>query len=133
MHEVITRARSEPVASLGKVLGNKTTLYKYLNPGLIGVVTAPSLPQPQSTPSETHAARSCGVYLADASKGSILYHASLPIAEGFECDVKAVLTENWFVYLYYDPESAGINDAKSYRVVSVELYEGSGPDDKTRR
>lgn len=126
IREVINRPRAEPVASLGKVLGNRTTLYKYLNPGLLGVVTAPSVAQSDTT-------GTCGVYLVDANKGTVLYHASLPTVGGSECDVKAVLTENWFVYVYYDPDVAGVNDAKSYRAVSVELYEGSNVDEKTKR
>ncbi|KAI0369552.1 DUF1620-domain-containing protein [Pilatotrama ljubarskyi] len=116
---VFSRA-ADPVASLGKVLGNRTTLYKYLNPNLIGVLTGPSA---QSK------AASCAVYLVDGAKGTIIYHAVLPAA-GAACDVKATLVENWLVYHYYDHEVAP-GQAKGYRVVSVELYEGHGVDDKT--
>ncbi|KAH9942115.1 hypothetical protein B0H21DRAFT_526939 [Amylocystis lapponica] len=110
-----------PVASLGKVLGNRTTLYKYLNPHLVAVVTGVAGPT---------GAR-CAVYLVDGAKGTVIYHVVLPAVEG-RCDVKAAFTENWLVYHYYDGESVGVDDAKSYRVVSVELYEGAGVDDKTR-
>ncbi|KIP12195.1 hypothetical protein PHLGIDRAFT_62449 [Phlebiopsis gigantea 11061_1 CR5-6] len=108
-----------PVASLGKVLGDRTTLYKYLNPNLIGVLTA-TLGGPAPT---------CGVYVVDVVKGSTLYHSVLPAASG-RCDVKAAFVENWLVYHYYDDE-AGREQAKGYRVVSVEFYEGQGADDKT--
>ncbi|OCH86588.1 DUF1620-domain-containing protein [Obba rivulosa] len=110
----------EPVASLGKVLGNRTTLYKYLNPHLVAVVTGAAPP-----------AAACAVYLVDSAKGTILYHVTIPPVDG-ACDVKATLTENWLVYHYWDAGLAGTEDAKSYRVVSVELYEGSGVDDKIR-
>jgi len=43
-----------------------------------------------------------------------------------------MLVENWLVYHYYDPEWTGPGLTKGWRMVSVELYEGSGPDDKTR-
>ncbi|OBZ74558.1 ER membrane protein complex subunit 1 [Grifola frondosa] len=115
----------EPVASLGKVLGNRTTLYKYLNPNLVAVITGPSAALPASQ------SASCAIYLVDGSKGTIIYHAVLP-SMGGACDVKAVLTENWLVYHYYDDETTGVDQAKSYRIVSVELYEGSGVDDKTK-
>ena len=116
---------TDPVASLGKVLGNRTTLYKYLNPNLVGIVTGP----PSTAPPSDSA--TCAVYLIDGAKGTIVYHAVLPSVRG-DCDVKATLVENWLVYHYYDGE-VGPNQAKSYRVVSVELYEGNGIDDKRRR
>ncbi|KAH9929331.1 uncharacterized protein B0H18DRAFT_996604 [Fomitopsis serialis] len=111
----------EPVASLGKVLGNRTTLYKYLNPNLMAVVTG----------SPTAVASKCSLYLVDGAKGTILYHVALPVTEG-ACDVKVSLTENWLVYQYYDGDASGVQSTKSHRVVSVELYEGSGIDQKTR-
>ncbi|RDX49601.1 DUF1620-domain-containing protein [Lentinus brumalis] len=115
---------SGPVASFGKVLGNRTTLYKYLNPNLVGVVTGP----PSTAPPSDSAA--CSIYLVDGGKGTIIYHTVLPSVAG-ACDVKAALVENWLVYHYYDNE-VGVNQAKGHRVVSVELYEGYGVDDKRR-
>ncbi|RPD68393.1 DUF1620-domain-containing protein [Lentinus tigrinus ALCF2SS1-7] len=115
---------SDPVASFGKVLGNRTTLYKYLNPNLVGVVTGPPSTAPLSESS------TCSIYLVDGAKGTVIYHAVLPSVAG-ACDVKAALVENWLVYHYYDNE-VGVNHAKGYRVVSVELYEGYGVDDKRR-
>ncbi|KAI0633153.1 DUF1620-domain-containing protein [Trametes polyzona] len=115
---------ADPVASLGKVLGNRTTLYKYLNPNLVGVVTGPAASVPASK------AATCAVYLVDGAKGTVIYHSVLPSVDG-ECDVKAMLVENWLVYHYYDNE-VGPSQAKGYRIVSVELYEGHGIDEKTR-
>jgi hypothetical protein len=109
-----------PIASIGKVLGNRATLYKYLNPHLTVVLTS----SPRS--------RTCGIYVLDVVKGSIIYHASVPAAGGV-CDVQATLTENWLVYHYFDDELPGVGQSKGYRVISVEFYEGNGPDDKTRR
>lgn len=112
------------MASLGKVLGNRTTLYKYLNPGVVVLLTARG---PTSGPSS-----SCGVYAVDGVKGTILYSASVPPSGGV-CDVKAAFTENWLVYHYYDADAAGVDQAKGYRMVSVEFYEGSRVDDKIGR
>jgi len=102
-----------PVASLGKVLGNRTTLYKYLNPRAFAVLSA--------------GPHSCGVYVLDGAKGNIIYRAEVPAADG--CDVQAEFVENWLVYVYWDMRAP----AKGQRVVSVELYEGHGVDDKRRR
>lgn len=67
----------------------------------------------------------------DVVKGSVLYHSVVPAAAG-ACDVKATFVENWLVYHYYDDEM-GRDQAKGWRIVSVEFYEGAGIDDKTGR
>ncbi|KAJ3784551.1 DUF1620-domain-containing protein [Lentinula aff. detonsa] len=121
---IITPIR-DPVASLGKVLGNRTTLYKYLNPHAVVVLTAPH----SSTLLTSNA--HCGLYLVDIVKGSVIYEATLP-AEGHNCNVKATFTENWLVYHYYDDEYQGAGQTKGYRMVTVELYEGKQVDEKTR-
>jgi hypothetical protein len=118
----IIRPTQGPIASLGKVLGDRTTLYKYLNPHLFAATTI-------SKPS-TNAA--CSIYLVDGSKGSVIYHASITSTKG-PCIIEAVLTENWLVYGYYDEDSTGNHQTKGYRITSVEVYEGKGINDKTRR
>jgi hypothetical protein len=119
IHAIIPNTRG-PVASIGKVLGTRMTLYKYLNPHLTLVLTS-------SPPSST-----CGIYVLDVVKGSVIYHSSVPAANGV-CDIQATLTENWLVYHYFDAEFSGTGQSKGYRVISVEFYEGGGPDDKTKR
>ena len=111
---------SGPVASLGKVLGNRTTLYKYLNPHLFAVTTV--------------SPTTCGVYVFDASKGNIVYHASITASQGKgRCDLHATFVENWLVYVYWDEDYQWVGQTKGHKLVTVELYEGSMPDDKTRR
>ncbi|KAJ3478666.1 hypothetical protein NLI96_g9601 [Meripilus lineatus] len=103
--------------------------------------TAPTLTSTLATK------ESCGLYVVDGVKGSIIYHAVLPSSSGGAgigsevlleyagkkggCDVKAVLTENWLVYHYYVGEEEGAEDARGWRMVSVEFYEGE-IDEKTR-
>ncbi|KAJ3930511.1 MAG: DUF1620-domain-containing protein [Lentinula lateritia] len=115
----------DPVASIGKVLGNRTTLYKYLNPHVVLVLTTPH--SSTALTSNAH----CGLYLVDSVKGSVVYEATLP-TEGNVCNVKATFTENWLIYHYYDNEYEDIGHTKGYKVVTVELYEGKQIDDKTR-
>lgn len=116
--------KGRDVASIGRVKGDRSTLYKYLNPHLSVVISAPS--RASSSPSGT-----CGLYVVDTVKGTVLYHVSLPLVDG-KCDIPAVLDENWLVYSYYD-DGTEIGSAKGYRVVSVEMYEGYGPDEKISR
>ena len=107
-------------ASLGKVLGNRTTLYKYLNPHIFAVTTA--------------SPNTCGVYVVDGAKGSIVYHTSIAARQGAEgCDLHATFVENWLVYVYWEEQYQWAGQTKGRRLVTVELYEGSKPDDKTRR
>jgi ER membrane protein complex subunit 1 len=119
--QAVIRRPPEPVASLGKVLGDRSTLYKYLNPHLTAVLTA-----------SRGGTSGCGVYLIDGVRGNVLYHSKLPATSG-ACDVHAALTENWLVYHYYDSDSSGNDTVKGFRMVSVELYEGTGINEKTQR
>jgi len=106
-----------------KVLGNQKSLYKYLNPRMMVLLSLPHAPkigQGNGT---------CGVYVLDFGKGNVIYHAALPAVDGV-CDVKVLLVENWLVYHYYGGEVGkvlgGSEETKGRRVVTVELYEGNG-------
>ena len=116
--------KGREVASIGRVKGDRSTLYKYLNPHLSVVISAPS--HPSSFPSG-----SCGLSVVDTVKGTVLYHIALPVVDG-KCDIQVVLDENWLVYSYYD-DGTEVGSAKGYRIVSVEMYEGNGPDEKISR
>lgn len=125
---LLPQAAHGPVASIGKVLGNRTTLYKYLDPRLFVALTA------------APARGVCGVYVMDAAKGTVVYHAEVKaspgrMGAGSGCDIKATLVENWLVYHYYESEVAGgtVGDTVGYRMVSVEFYEGQGVDQKIER
>lgn len=119
IHSIIPRP-SGPIASLGKVLGNRTTLYKYLNPHIFAVTTV----SPDA----------CGIYVLDVATGNIVYHASISASKSKgRCDLHAAFVENWLVYMYWDEEYEWTGQTKGHRLVTVELYEGSFPDDKTRR
>ena len=116
--------KGREVANVGRVKGDRSTLYKYLNPHLSVVISAPSRTSPSPSPS-------CGLYVMDTVKGAVLYQVSLPVLDG-KCDIQVSLDENWLVYSYYDDDAEG-GGVQGYRVVSVEMYEGYGPDEKTSR
>ncbi|KAF5329635.1 hypothetical protein D9619_009267 [Psilocybe cf. subviscida] len=114
------QARSTP-ASYGRVLGNRTTLYKYLNARAFLLTTA-------NAPLGT-----CGLRVVDGAKGTVLYTTEVKATPGKGCDIKAHLVENWLVYHYYEGEVGGgtAADSTGYRMVTVEFYEGTQPDEKT--
>ncbi len=113
-------SRAHPVASYGKVLADRSTLYKYLNPHIVGIVTS----------SSTKGAES--VSLIDSISGSILYHAVVRATPG---SLRAVLTENWLVYTYslHSDVQEGALERRGEQVVTVEFYEGQGVNEKTSR
>jgi ER membrane protein complex subunit 1 len=114
--------RAEPVASFGKVLGNRTTMYKFVNPRMTAVVLAgPNPVRP-----------SCEVAVLDGAKGTVLYRRVLPTA-GAGCEVKLAISENWMVYHFWDGEDSRGTGSKGWRLVSVEFYEGASVDRKIKR
>lgn len=115
---LVPPAAGGPIASFGKVLGNRTTLYNYLNPRLFTVLT--------TFPTK----RKCGLYVLDSMKGTVVYRVETK-ASSKGCEVKSTLMENWLLYHYFESEIE--SGAKGNRVVSVEFYEGQGIDEKTRR
>ena len=117
---VVARPAHDPVASIGRVLGDRTVLYKYLNPNIV-LVTAVS--DTSSTAS---------FYLLDSVSGSILYSTT---HEGVDTTqpISSVLTENWFAYsLWSDVLSttAPLTASKGYQIVISELYESAIPNDR---
>lgn len=93
------------IASLGRILGNRTTLTKYLNPHLTAVVTL----HPSTS--------SASILLVDSSSGAITQtiHVSRVTSDS---ELRAVLRGNWLVYTLREPGDS----AQATQVVSVELY-----------
>ncbi|CAD6933848.1 unnamed protein product [Tilletia controversa] len=105
----VLSASEDPVASQGKVLGSRKTLYKYLNPHAQVVTTLSSVDG------------TAGLYLIDGVTGKILFETKargVDVSEG----IQAVFVENWIVASYVVSSSA---DPHSQRVLSVELYDGA--------
>ncbi|KAL9121147.1 MAG: hypothetical protein Q9187_002292, partial [Circinaria calcarea] len=123
--ELATRPPHDPVASIGKVLGDRNVLYKYLSPNLV-LLVASSL-----------AASTLSIYLLDAISGQILYtttHSGVDASK----PISATFSENWFTYsLYSDPSivpptNSSTNNQlpKGYQLIISELYESPWPNDR---
>lgn len=80
---------NDRVHSHGKVLGDRSVLYKYLNPNLIGVVTSGQ--DAQKVPF-------INVYLVDTITGSIVTSFNHKRAKG---PVHIVHSEDWFFVRIY--------------------------------
>ena len=112
---LVSRPVNDPVASIGKVLGDRNVLYKYLNPNLALLVTA------------HEAAKSASVYVMDTVSGAIIYsntHKNVDLS----APIASTLSENWFAYSF-TVEASDISP-KGHQLVSGELYESISANDR---
>lgn len=114
------RSPHEKVASLGRVLGNRNVLYKYLNPNLFAVATA----NPET--------KTMTMTLLDGVKGSALYQVTHQDVDTVHHDVHIATSENWVVYHYWT-NGAVRGSAKGYQVSVLELYEGAQENERVDR
>ncbi|XP_073426418.1 ER membrane protein complex subunit 1 isoform X1 [Dendrobates tinctorius] len=99
---------NEHVHSQGRVMGDRSVLYKYLNPNLLALIT-------EST--DTHPDRCfIGIYLIDGVTGRIIHSSVQRKAKG---PVHLVHSENWMVYQYWNSK------ARRNELTVLELYEGT--------
>ncbi|CAG0898332.1 unnamed protein product [Darwinula stevensoni] len=106
--EMISKKRQgEKVHSQGRVLGDRSVLYKYLNPNLFALAT---------TSYDSIAKYSLNVYLLDGVTGGILATANHKRARP---PLHMIHFENWLIYSYFNEK------LRRVEVASMELYEGT--------
>lgn len=106
---------NEPIASIGKALGDRRVLYKYLNANAI-IVTAV----------DDH--NTATIYLLDSSSGNIL-HAAEHSSVDTTRPIAAAISENWFAYslsTFASDEEA----STGHILVMNELYESPLANDR---
>ncbi|KAI7867374.1 hypothetical protein BDF14DRAFT_1803152 [Spinellus fusiger] len=106
----------EKVASLGRVLGNRNVLYKYLNPHVFAVLSANKDRQ------------TLKVRLVDAVKGAILHQTEHENVDTVHNDVRVIQSENWFVYHYWSNGPT----TKGYVAAIMELFEGKDENERVK-
>ena len=122
---VIARPTHDPVASIGKALGDRNVLYKFLNPNVLFVATVDS------------GASSAKIYVLDSASGQILYttlHSNVDTSRS----ITAVMSENWFAYtIFSDSEDLSQDGseyvpqhAKGFRLVISEMFESQYLNDR---
>ena len=85
---------NEPTHAWTRVLGDRSTLFKYLSPNVIFVAVAPT-----ATVHSHDDESAVSAHLLDAATGRVLYRVRHPEARG---PVRAVVCENWVVYHYFN-------------------------------
>ncbi|KAH6854893.1 hypothetical protein B0I37DRAFT_363331 [Chaetomium sp. MPI-CAGE-AT-0009] len=117
---IATRPDHDVVASIGRVLGDRTVKYKYLNPNTIIVAAA------------NDSAGTLTIYLLDTISGQILSsskHDGIDLSKPIEC----AMAENWFVCTYFGQYTLRDNAAKSikgYQILVADLYESDEANDR---
>ncbi|XP_012260554.2 ER membrane protein complex subunit 1 isoform X1 [Athalia rosae] len=104
--DVISKSTIERVHSQGRVLGDRSVLYKYINPNLVAVVT-------QGVGS-THK-NTLNLYLLDVVSGAMVFSVVHKRVRG---PFHVVHSENWLVYSYFSEKS------RRTEIATLELYEG---------
>ncbi|KAF4776126.1 hypothetical protein HER10_EVM0003752 [Colletotrichum scovillei] len=122
---IATRPVHDPIASIGRVLGDRRVKYKYLNPNTI-VVSAYS-----------NAKSSLNVYLIDSVSGAVLHSTAHEGVDGNK-NIECTLAENWFACSFFGQYSLK-DDAgqplsgqtlKGNQIVVSDLYESEYADDR---
>ncbi|KAF2433524.1 DUF1620-domain-containing protein [Tothia fuscella] len=111
------RPAQDPVASIGKVLGDRRVLYKYLNPNLALITTVSR---------ETDTAF---VYLIDSVSGNVLHEAA---HRGVDTTrpIASIVSENWLCYSFTLKSGGLATSSRGNHLVFSELMESSLPDDR---
>ena len=118
--DVVARPLHDPVASIGKVLGDRRVLYKYINPNTV-LVTAVA-----------DEASMTSFYLLDTVSGDILYSIT---HEGVDTSqpITSALTENWFAYSLWSDDlssTTALPASKGYQIIVSEMFESAVPNDR---
>ncbi|KAI1427166.1 hypothetical protein F5Y12DRAFT_202711 [Xylaria sp. FL1777] len=118
--DIATRPQHDPIASIGRVLGDRTVKYKYLNPNTVVVAAVDNKTSVLST------------YLLDTVSGQVLASSSYEGVDPAK-DIACTLSENWFLCTYYGQyqlRDSQEQNLKGYQVVISDLYESELANDR---
>ncbi|XP_012231716.1 ER membrane protein complex subunit 1 isoform X2 [Linepithema humile] len=104
--QVVAKNPIERVHSQGRVLSDRSVLYKYINPNLVAVVTE----------GIGHAHKhTLNLYLLDVVSGAMIFSITHKRVRG---PIHIVHSENWLVYSYFNEKG------RRTEIATLELYEG---------
>ncbi|KAI3321418.1 DUF1620-domain-containing protein [Xylariaceae sp. AK1471] len=116
---IANRPQHDPIASIGRVLGDRTVKYKYLNPNTIVVAAIDDK------------ASVLSIYLLDTVSGQVLTSSTY---EGVDPNkyIACIISENWFLCTYYGQYQLRdtAQSLQGYQVVISDLYESELANDR---
>ncbi|CAB3376133.1 Hypothetical predicted protein [Cloeon dipterum] len=110
---VVGKNPTERVNSQGRVLADRSVMYKYINPNLIAII---------SQVSDSSHKYILNMYLVDGVSGAVVHSATHKRARA---PVNVVHSENWLVYSYFNEKM------RRTELASFELYEGKSRSNTT--
>merc|ERR1712025_861513 len=108
-----TKSTEEVVHSQGRVMADRSVLFKYLNPNLAFVLAEGK---------ESSGKAFINIYLLDLVTGRVIFGANHKRVQG---PYHVVHSENWAVYTYYNEKS------RRAELGSLELFEGKSQSNAT--
>ncbi|XP_073827730.1 ER membrane protein complex subunit 1 isoform X1 [Musca autumnalis] len=108
-HEIIAVASKNPIErvhSQGRVMPDRSVLYKYINPNLVAVFTQAS---------DSIHKYLLNVYLVDVVSGSVVFSM---MHRKVRPPLHVVHSENWLAYAHYNDK------VRRTEITTIELYEG---------
>ncbi|XP_055958208.1 ER membrane protein complex subunit 1, partial [Patella vulgata] len=118
--QVVCKRAIEHVHSQGRVLGDRSVLYKYLNPNLMAVVTEGE--EPPSPGTHKGPSKFFSIYLVDGVTGHIVFHVNHKRCHG---PINTVHSENWVVYSYFSEKH------RRHEIAVLEMFEGKEQSNST--
>ncbi|XP_071560616.1 ER membrane protein complex subunit 1 isoform X2 [Temnothorax nylanderi] len=104
--QVVAKNPIERVHSQGRVLSDRSVLYKYINPNLVAIVTE----------GIGHAHKhTLNLYLLDVVSGAMIFSIT---HKRVRSPIHIVHSENWLVYSYFNEKG------RRTEIATLELYEG---------
>lgn len=107
----------EPIASIGKVLGDRRVLYKYLNQNAVAVLTV------------NEARKQAAIFLLDAVAGDVLWTSHLTNVD-MTRPIASVMSENWLALAYTMDSISDDSVSKGHQLLMTEFYESDVPNDR---
>lgn len=114
--QILHRPQHDPIASIGKVMGDRNVLYKYTNPHLL-LVTAVE-------------GQTLNLYLLDSLTGTLLYAVQHENVD-FDLPIVAVLSEHRLLYsltaenVARDPSNQDQSSVQASQLIVTEFYEST--------
>lgn len=112
---LVSRPADDPVASIGKVLGDRKVLYKYLNPNTLLVAAL------------SESANTATISVVDSITGAIIYTATHEDVDT-TLPFPSAISENWFAYSF--TTSKALSGSKGHHIIVGEMYESPLPNDR---
>jgi hypothetical protein len=112
---LVPRPVDDPVASIGKVLGDRTVLYKYLSPNLALLITANDITS------------SASFIVLDTASGATLFSRAQSNVD-LTLPIASIMSENWFAYSY--TSNSYPDSPKGHHLVVGEMFESLNSNDR---